>query len=191
MYPVYPVGETIVYYQVDGSILFTIPISSTESINCHALLDDYGYVMYIKVYNGDTTTPYGSTIPRTILKRIADDIPPPSLIQSLERAYETAVSNAYYKYYRGLFENYGNVLDFNDEYVKIRVDILNFYELKNYPDLAAYTKLEDLFFDAASEDQIDKPRVNTNRINDPYPNDEDFEDNFYELCSEYNIPIKK
>jgi hypothetical protein len=51
--------------------------------------------------------------------------------------------------------------------------------------------LEDLFFDAATEDQIDKPRVNTNRINDPYPNDEEFADNFYELCSENDIPIKK
>jgi hypothetical protein len=113
------------------------------------------------------------------------------LIQSLDRAYETAVYNAYYNYYRGLFEEYGNVLDFNDECVKIRIDILNFYELKNYPDLATYTKLEDLFFDAATEDQIDKPRFNTNRINYPYPKDEDFADNFYELCSEYDIPIKK
>ena len=125
------------------------------------------------------------------IKEIDDEDLKSVLIQSLDRAYETAVSNAYYKYYRGLFEEYGDVLDFNDEYVKIRIDILNFYELKNYPDLAIYTKLEDLFFDAATENQIDKPRVNTNRINDPYPNDEDFEDNFYELCSEYNIPIKK
>ena len=125
------------------------------------------------------------------IKEIDDEDLKSVLRQSLDRAYETAVSNAYYKYYRGLFEEYGDVLDFNDEYVKIRIDILNFYELKNYPDLATYTKLEDLFFDAASEDQIDKPRVNTNRINDPYPNDEDFEYNFYELCSEYDIPIKK
>jgi hypothetical protein len=125
------------------------------------------------------------------IKEIDDDDLQSVLRQSLDRAYETAVYDAYYKYYRGLFEEYGDVLDFNDEYVKIRIDILNFYELKNYPDLATYTKLEDLFFDAATEDQIDKPRVNTNRINDPYPNDEEFADNFYELCSENDIPIKK
>jgi hypothetical protein len=113
------------------------------------------------------------------------------LSQSLDRAYETAVYNAYYKYYRGLFEEYGNVLDFNDEYVKIRVDILNFPELQNYPDSSTYNKLEDLFFDAATVDQIDKPIVNTNKINDPYINSEDFADSFYELCSEYNIPIEK
>jgi len=81
-------------------------------------------------------------------------------------------------------------LEFNDEYVKLRVDILNFPELKYYPDFAAYTNLKELFFDAATEDQLDKPRVNTSRM-DPYPKDEDFVDNFYELCSEYNIPIKK
>lgn len=125
------------------------------------------------------------------IKEIDDEDLQSVLIQSLDRAYETAVYNAYYKYYRGLFEEYGNVLDFNDEYVKIRIDILNFYELKNYPDSSTYNKLEDLFFDAATEDQIDKPIVNTNIINDPYPSDEDFADNFYELCSEYDIPIKK
>jgi len=113
------------------------------------------------------------------------------LSQSLDRAYEIAEYNAYYQYYKGLFEEYGNVLDFNDEYVKIRVDILNFPELQNYPDSSTYNKLEYLFFDAATEDQIDKPIVNTNKINDPYINSEDFADSFYELCSEYNIPIKK
>lgn len=112
------------------------------------------------------------------------------LRQSLDRAYETAISDAYYKYYKGLFEEYGNVLEFNDEYVKLRVDILNFPYLKNYPDSAAYTNLEELFFDAATEDQLDKPRVNTSRM-DPYPKDKDFVENFYELCSEYNIPINK
>jgi hypothetical protein len=125
------------------------------------------------------------------IKEIDDEDLQSVLRQSLDRAHETAVYDAYYKYYRGLFESFGNVLDFNDEFVKIRVDILNFSELKNYPDLATYTKLEDLFFDATTEDQIDKPRVNANRINDPYPKDEDFADNFYELCSEYDIPIKK
>ena len=89
-----------------------------------------------------------------------------------------------------LFEEYGNVLEFNDEYVKLRVDILNFPELKYYPNSAAYTNLEELFFDAATEDQLDKPRVNTSRM-DPYPKDEDFVENFYELCLENNIPIKK
>jgi hypothetical protein len=125
------------------------------------------------------------------IKEIDDHDLQSVLRQSLDRANETAVYDAYYQYYRGLFEEYGDVLDFNDEYVKIRIDILNLYELKNYPDLATYTKLEDLFFDAATENQIDKPRVNTNRINDPYPNDEDFVENFYELCSENDIPIKK
>ena len=112
------------------------------------------------------------------------------LRQSLDRAYETAAFDAYYNLYKSFFEEYGDVLEFNDEYVKIRVNILNFSELKNYPDLATYTKLEDLFFDAVSEDQIDKPRVNISGI-DAYPNYKDFVENFYELCSEYNIPIKK
>lgn len=124
------------------------------------------------------------------IKEIDDEDLQSVLRQSLDRAYETAVSDAYYKYYKGLFEEYGNVLEFNDEYVKLRVDILNFPELKYYPDFAAYTNLKELFFDAATEDQLDKPRVNTSRM-DPYPKDEDFVDNFYELCSEYNIPIKK
>lgn len=124
------------------------------------------------------------------IKEIDDEDLQSVLRQSLDRAYETAVSDAYYKYYKGLFEEYGNVLEFNDEYVKLRVDILNFPELKYYPDFAAYTNLKELFFDAATEDQLDKPRVNTSRM-DPYPKDEDFVDNFYELCLEYNIPIKK
>ena len=124
------------------------------------------------------------------IKEIDDEDLQSVLRQSLDRAYETAISDAYYKYYKDLFEEYGNVLEFNDEYVKLRVDILNFPELKYYPNSAAYTNLEDLFFDAATEDQLDKPRVNTSRI-DPYPKDEDFVENFYELCSEYNIPINK
>ena len=128
---------------------------------------------------------------REKIKEIDDEDLKSVLSQSLDRAYETAAFNAYYKYYKGLFEEYGKVLEFNDEYVKIHVDILNFPELKNFREFETYNKLEDLFFDAASENQIDKPRVNTNRINDPYLNDEDFADNFYELCSEYNIPIKK
>ena len=124
------------------------------------------------------------------IKEIDDEDLQSVLRQSLDRAYETAISDAYYKYYKGLFEEYGNVLEFNDEYVKLRVDILNFPELKYYPNSAAYTNLEDLFFDAATEDQLDKPRVNTSRM-DPYPKDEDFVENFYELCLENNIPIKK
>jgi len=124
------------------------------------------------------------------IREIDDEVLQSALAESLDRAYETAVYDAYYNRYKSFFEEYGDVLEFNDEYVKIRVDILNFSELKNYPDLATYTKLEDLFFDAASEDQIDKPRVNISGI-DAYPNDEDFVENFYELCSEYNIPIKK
>ena len=124
------------------------------------------------------------------IKEIDDEDLQSVLRQSLDRAYETAIFNAYYKYYEGLFEEYGNVLEFNDDHVKLRVDILNFPYLKNYPDSAAYTNLEELFFDAATEDQLDKPRVNTSRM-DPYPKDEDFVENFYELCSENNIPIKK
>ena len=124
------------------------------------------------------------------IKEIDDEDLQSVLRQSLDRAYETAIFNAYYKYYEGLFEEYGNVLEFNDDHVKLRVDILNFPYLKNYPDSAAYTNLEELFFDAATEDQLDKPRVNTSRM-DPYPKDEDFVDNFYEICLENNIPIKK
>ena len=113
------------------------------------------------------------------------------LRQSLDSAYETAVYDAYYNRYKSFFEEYGDVLEFNDEYVKIRVDILKFSELKSFPNFETYNNLEDLFFEAAITDQLDnKPRVNISGM-DPYPKDEDFVENFYELCSEYNIPINK
>jgi len=51
--------------------------------------------------------------------------------------------------------------------------------------------LEDLLYDAATTDQLNyKPRVNISGI-DAYPDNDVFVENFYELCSEYNIPIKK
>ena len=113
------------------------------------------------------------------------------LRQSLDRAYETAAFDAYYNRYKSLFEEYGDVLEFNDEYVKINIDLLNFTELKSFPNFETYTNLEDLFFEAATTDLLDnKPRVNISGI-DAYPNDKDFVDNFYDACDEYNIPIKK
>jgi hypothetical protein len=126
------------------------------------------------------------------IKEIDDEDLQSALAQSLDRAYETAVYDAYYNRYKSLFEEYGDVLEFNDEYVKIHSDILNFTELKNFPYLAAYNNsLEDLFFDAATTDQFNyKPRVDISGI-DAYPDNDVFVENFYELCSEYDIPIKK
>ena len=125
------------------------------------------------------------------IEEIDDEDLQSALAQSLYRAYETAVYYAYYNRYKSFFEEYGDVLEFNDEYVKIHIDLLNFTELKNFPNLETYTNLEDLFFEAASTDQLDnKPRVNISGL-DAYPDNEVFAENFYDACDEYNIPIKK
>lgn len=125
------------------------------------------------------------------------DYPVGELIEVLGYAMDSASIDAYYRgyynYYKRLFENYGKVLEFNDEYVKIRIDILNFPEIKGFHSIGLYKNdLSSLFFDAAEESFLlnAKPRVNPNHI-DVDMTDDLFEKSFYEKCADYNLPITK
>jgi hypothetical protein len=112
--------------------------------------------------------------------------------QSLDRAYEDAYYSGVHKSIEKVLSDYGEVLKFNYEGALIRVNLLHFAnDIDSNKVLSTAGQVKDelynLFYE---EEKLTKPEL---YINDDYISIDGsvFEDNFYELCSEYNIPIKK
>ena len=114
------------------------------------------------------------------------------MTQSLDRAYEDAYYSEVNKSIENALSDYGEVLKFNYEGALIRVNLLDFTnDIDSDKVLTTAGQVKDELYNLFYEEEIlTKPRlyINDNRI---YIDDSVLADNFYELCSEYNIPIKK
>jgi hypothetical protein len=112
--------------------------------------------------------------------------------QSLNRAYEDAYYSEVHKSIEKALSDYGEVLRLNYEGALIRVNLLHFTnDIDSNKVLSTAGQVKDelynLFYE---EEKLTKPEL---YINDDYISIDDsvFADSFYELCSEYDIPIKK
>jgi hypothetical protein len=112
--------------------------------------------------------------------------------QSLDRAYEDAYYSEVHKSIDKALSDYGEVLRLNYEGALIRVNLLHFAnDIDSTKVLSTAEQVKDELYNLVyEEEKITKPElyINDNRI---YIDDSVLADNFYELCSEYNIPIKK
>lgn len=110
---------------------------------------------------------------------------------SMNRAYESD----YYVVVRNSIEKaldeYGEVLQLNYEGALIRVNLLHFQDdIDSSKVLTTVGEVQDELYFLVTEGILSKPRLYINDNHISIDNSE-FADNFYELCLEYNIPIKK
>jgi hypothetical protein len=112
--------------------------------------------------------------------------------QSLDRAYEDAYYSEVHKSIDKALSDYGEVLRLNYEGALIRVNLLHFAnDIDSNKVLSTVGEVQDELYNLVyEEEKITKPKlyINDNGI---YIDDSVFADNFYELCSENDIPIKK
>jgi hypothetical protein len=112
--------------------------------------------------------------------------------QSLDRAYEDAYYSEVHKSIDKTLSDYGEVLRLNYEGALIRVNLLHFAnDIDSTKVLSTAEQVKDELYNLVyEEEKITKPKL---YINDNYISIDDsvLADNFYELCSEYDIPIKK
>jgi len=110
---------------------------------------------------------------------------------SLDRAYYDAYYGVVHASIEKALDEYGEVLNLNYEGASIRVNLLHFEnEIDSNKILTIAGQVQDELYYLVSEEIISKPTlyINHNYISIDGSN---FENNFYELCPDYNIPIKK
>jgi len=111
---------------------------------------------------------------------------------SLGSAYEDAYYGVVHTSIEKVLDEYGGVLNLNYEGASIRVNLLHFEnEIDSSKILTTVEQVQDELYYLVSEGFISKPKLYINDRYDVTINDSNFENNFYELCSDYNIPIKK
>jgi len=110
---------------------------------------------------------------------------------SMSRAYEDPYSENIMRSIESALTDYGGVLQINYEGAKIKVNLLNFQDTIDSSEVLStpedFKKI--LYTLVHEEEKIEKPTFYIK--DDYYIDDDDFESNFYELCSEYNIPINE
>ena len=110
---------------------------------------------------------------------------------SMDRAYESAYSDNVHKSIENALSDYGEVLQLNYEGASIRVNLLSFKDdIDSTKVLSTAGEVKDeLYWLVYEEETISKPRLYLD--GHTYIDTNKFVDNFYEICSENNIPIKK
>ena len=110
---------------------------------------------------------------------------------SMVRAYESAYSNNVHKSIENALDEYGEVLKLNYEGALIRVNLLSFKDdIDSTKFLSTVGEVQDELYNLVyEEEKISKPRLYLD--GHTYIDTNEFVDNFYEICSENNIPIKK
>lgn len=110
---------------------------------------------------------------------------------SMDRAYESAYYGVVHNSIKEALDEYGEVLKLNYDGALIRVNLLHFQDdIDSSKVLTTVGEVQDELYFLVTEGILSKPRL---YINDNYISidDSEFANNFYELCSENNIPIKK
>jgi hypothetical protein len=110
---------------------------------------------------------------------------------SMSRAYEVSYSESIMRSIESALTDYGGVLRINDQGAKIKVNLLNFQnDIDSSEILSNPEDVKGILYKLVHEEEkIEKPTLYIK--DDYYIDDDDFESNFYELCSEYNIPINE
>ena len=110
---------------------------------------------------------------------------------SMSRAYEDSYSESIMRSIESALTDYFGVLQINYEGAKIKVNLLNFQNIIDSSEVLSTPEdvKEMLYKLFHEEEKIEKPTLYIK--DDYYIDDDDFESNFYELCSEYNIPINE
>ena len=110
---------------------------------------------------------------------------------SMSRAYEDSYSVSIMRSIESALTDYGGVLQINDQGAKIKVNLLNFQnDIDSSEILSTPEDVKEILYTLVHEEEkIEKPTLYIK--DDYYIDDDDFESNFYELCSEYNIPINE
>ena len=111
--------------------------------------------------------------------------------RAMDRAYESAYYDGVRKSIEKALSDYGEVLQLNYEGASIRVNLLSFKDdIDSTKVLSTAGEVKDELYNLVYEEEtISKPRLYLDI--DAYISKSEFVDNFYELCSEYNIPINK
>lgn len=110
---------------------------------------------------------------------------------SMDRAYESAYYGVVHNSIKGALDEYGEVLELNYDGALIRVNLLHFQDdIDSSKVLTTVGEVQDELYFLVTEGILSKPIL---YINDNYISidSSEFANNFYELCSNYNIPIKK
>lgn len=111
--------------------------------------------------------------------------------QAMDRAYESAYYNDIHKCIEKALSDYGEVLQLNYEGASIRVNLLSFKDdIDSTKVLSTAGEVKDELYNLVYEEEmISKPRLYLD--SNAYIDKNEFVDNFYDICSDYNIPIKK
>jgi hypothetical protein len=112
--------------------------------------------------------------------------------QSIDRAYQDANYKSVFDDIESALSDYGQVLQLGYEGALIGINLLKYQNEINASEvLSTPEEVKEMLYKLVYEEEtIDKPELQINE-NNMYINNDDFESNFYELCSENNIPIKK
>ena len=110
---------------------------------------------------------------------------------SMDRAYESAYYDEVHKSIEKALSDYGEVLQLNYEGASIRVNLLSFKDnIDSTKVLSTAGEVKDELYNLVYEEEtISKPRLDLG--GHTLIDKSEFVDNFYEICSENNIPIKK
>ena len=110
---------------------------------------------------------------------------------SMDRAYESAYYDEVHKSIEKALSDYGEVLQLNYEGASIRVNLLSFQDdIDSTKVLSTAGEVKDELCNLVYEyETISKPRLDLG--GHTLIDKNEFVDNFYEICSENNIPIKK
>ena len=111
--------------------------------------------------------------------------------QAMDRAYESSYYNDIHKCIEKALSNYGEVLTLNYEGASIRVNLLSFKDdIDSTKVLSTAGEVKDELSNLVYEfETVSKPRLYLD--SNAYISTSEFVDNFYDICSDYNIPIKK
>ena len=109
----------------------------------------------------------------------------------MDRAYESAYYDEVHKSIEKALSDYGEVLQLNYEGASIRVNLLSFQDdIDSTKVLSTAGEVKDELCNLVYEyETISKPRLDLG--GHTLIDKNEFVDNFYEICSENNIPIKK
>ena len=110
---------------------------------------------------------------------------------SMDRAYESAYYDEVHKSIEKALSDYGEVLQLNYEGASIRVNLLSFKDdIDSTKVLSTAGEVKDELYNLVYEEEtISKPRLDLG--GHTHIDKSEFVDNFYEICLENNIPIKK
>ena len=111
--------------------------------------------------------------------------------QAMDRAYESSYYDDINKCIEKALSDYGEVLQLNYEGASIRVNLLSFKnDIDSTKVLSTAGEVKDELYNLVyEEERISKPRLYLD--SNAYISTSEFVDNFYEICLENNIPIKK